>query len=307
MNLKRLAQITIEDKYSRHDRRAIILRDMKEALPLLLSEALHKLDTYFTTNYSYASKNNRIGYYLDNTELDNIELVMEILLITLPLQTPVSIQSVVGKLAEEMGYEDIFSGVKTAAEVIAVVGHTGLYDVISAADSESGSIMIRSNYALENKAIARLDKMKYLPPMICAPEKVWTNSSGGYLTKNDSVILGKGNHHDDKLNLAAINQAASVKLSLDLRMLKLEEEAKAPSADDSPRQIAEKAQNHLRLVTTSNTVYDELIAAGNEFYLTWKFDKRGRIYSQGFHVNIQSTSYKKSLINLATPQIIEGV
>ena len=43
------------------------------------------------------------------------------------------------------------------------------------------------------------------------------------------------------------------------------------------------------------------------FYFTWKYDKRGRIYSQGYHVNIQSTSFKKSLINLHNKLVVTGV
>ena len=307
MDLKRLRQITIEDTYSRHDRRAIILRDMQDALPNLLSEAISRLSGYFSTEYSYASKNIRIQYYLETTKLSHEELIMEILLITLPLQKPKSIQSVVGKLAEEMGYSDIFSGIRTASEVIAVVGHTGLYNIIAAQNSETGSIMIQSNYSLEDKSIKRLENMKYLPPMICEPEKVWSNSHGGYLTKDESVILGNGNHHNEKLNLAAINQAASVKLSLDLSVLEMKEEAKKPNPKDTLQEQKDKLDAHNSMVNASRIVYQELIEQGNVFYFTWRYDKRGRMYSQGYHVNIQATSYKKALINLANPQIIKGV
>jgi len=306
MNIKRLEQITIEDDYSRHQQRLIILKDITTSLSELFEESIQYLIEYFNTIYSYNSKNERIQYYLENTTLTTPELITEILLVTLPLKVPKSIQSVVGKLAEEMGYNDIFSGIKTAAEVVVVVGKSKLYNIISARNSETGSIQIQSNYVLEDISIKRLNNMKYLPPMICKPDAVWANNHNGYLTKDESILLGKGNHHNYKLNLATVNQASAVKLSLDLRMLQLEEKAKKPNENDSPSQLKDKAMSHALMVKTSKNVYEELINRGNKFYFTWKFDKHGRIYSQGYHVNIQASSYKKSLINLATPQIILG-
>ena len=63
--------------------------------------------------------------------------------------------------------------------------------------------------------------------------------------------------------------------------------------------------NFLRLIISSRKVYQELLSYGNSFYLNWRFDKRGRMYSQGHEVNIQSTSYKKALINLTKREIIK--
>jgi DNA-directed RNA polymerase len=43
------------------------------------------------------------------------------------------------------------------------------------------------------------------------------------------------------------------------------------------------------------------------FHLTHKVDKRGRIYSQGYHVNTQGAAFKKAMIELAKEELIEGV
>ena len=43
----------------------------------------------------------------------------------------------------------------------------------------------------------------------------------------------------------------------------------------------------------------------NPFYLTHKIDKRGRIYSQGYAINVQGNSYQKSLIDLVKKDYIE--
>ena len=46
---------------------------------------------------------------------------------------------------------------------------------------------------------------------------------------------------------------------------------------------------------------------GNKFYFTHKVDKRGRLYCQGYHINYQSASYKKAMIELANKEIIDGI
>ena len=40
-------------------------------------------------------------------------------------------------------------------------------------------------------------------------------------------------------------------------------------------------------------------------FITHKFDKRGRIYSQGYHVHIQGTSYKKAILELHNKEMVE--
>jgi DNA-directed RNA polymerase len=44
---------------------------------------------------------------------------------------------------------------------------------------------------------------------------------------------------------------------------------------------------------------------GNEFYLTHRYDKRGRVYCQGYHISYQGNAWNKSVIELADKEIIE--
>jgi hypothetical protein len=297
LSLKRLEQVCIEDKYSKHDNRNKVIRDMETGLETHMAKAVEHLEEYFNGIY-YTSKNIRLNAYESVCGLSLEDLVNEVCILTLPLQGAVSIQSVVGQLAEVLNYDDIFDGVRTAAEIITVVCHSDLYDLIPARDSESGSIMLRSNFTLEPATLNALAKMKYLPPMICEPLELTHNYDSPYLGKQESVILGKSNHHDNKQALDALNIASSVRLALDEKMVQHLEVSK------KPLDTQEKTDNFNRLQQTSREVYKELLDQDNEFYFGWKFDKRGRMYSSGYHVNIQSTEYKKSIINLATPQII---
>jgi DNA-directed RNA polymerase len=41
------------------------------------------------------------------------------------------------------------------------------------------------------------------------------------------------------------------------------------------------------------------MAGGNRFWLTHKYDKRGRTYCQGYHVSYQGNDYNKACIEFA--------
>ena len=49
-----------------------------------------------------------------------------------------------------------------------------------------------------------------------------------------------------------------------------------------------------------------LIQSGNDFHFTHKVDKRGRTYSNGYSVNYQGNSFRKSIINLAHKELVDG-
>lgn len=49
-----------------------------------------------------------------------------------------------------------------------------------------------------------------------------------------------------------------------------------------------------------------LIHQGNEFYLTHKYDKRGRLYSCGYQVSTQGNSFQKAVVELRHKEIISN-
>lgn len=300
MDICRLEQIVAEDVFSKHTNKSLILKEMEQGLEEPIERAVSDLVDYFNGTY-YASKNARLDAYETVCGLPLETLVEEVCAIILPVSGVVSIQTVVGQLADILDYPDVFDSVKTAAEIVTVICYSDIYDLIPASNSETGSIMVRANYSLDDDTMTKLINKKYLPPLVCRPDVLVSNYSSSYLTKDTSVVLGKGNHHDKKLGLDALNIASDVALSLDEWVLTQSEESKKPL--DTPQ----KAESHMRLQNASKCVYKDLMDSGNEFFFDWRFDKRGRMYSSGYHVNIQSTEYKKALINLSNKQVIRGV
>jgi hypothetical protein len=302
--LDRLEQVILEDTYGKHNNNAIILDDIKSGLDKPIAKAVGFIEEYFSGEY-WPSKNDRIDKIKN---IDPIEIINCILVSVMSYDHDISYQQVVAPLAKLLACKELLDSIQTAAELIAVVCFSNLYEVIAASDSESGSLMIRNNYSLDKATQIKLEKTKYLPPLVVLPNVITSNHSSGYLTKKDSVILGKGNHHEKPLALDVLNILNSIKLTLDVRALEYEEAYKelseAKKRGLTKVSLTQRKANHTLMAETSVEIYNMMLDKGNEFYITWKYDKRGRVYSAGYHINIQSTDYKKSLINLAKKEVI---
>jgi hypothetical protein len=290
----RLMQAIMEQTYSRHQIHQVVMNDLRGSQFNLMAVEGALLG-YVLKSY-YKSKQNRIEHLVSNHDLKDI--IYELLCIVSQKPEAVPIQTIVTPLANYLGYKSQWDGIKTAAEIVAIAGKNDLLDIISAGDSETGSIQVERRYQLDNITQQKLDKMKYLPPMLCKPESIVNNKTSGYLTKDDSVILGGLNHHDECQSLDVINIQNSIKLSLDLNIVKLKEEPK------KVLDTQDKITDFNRMAQSSKVVYQEMIDSGNEFYLCHKNDKRGRLYAQGYHISYQGTSYKKAIVNLAKKELI---
>jgi hypothetical protein len=138
--------------------------------------------------------------------------------------------------------------------------------------------------------------------MVCVPLDLSNNYDSGYLSVKESLILGKGNHHDGNICIDVLNTINKVALKLDTAFLLQVEEEPTFELD-----TAEKRDMWLNFKSQSAIMYALMHSLGNEFYLTHKVDKRGRIYSQGYHLNTQGTAFKKAMIELANEEVITGV
>lgn len=293
-----MEQIINENKFSRKNIRKHIIEDIINTSELedKFEGCVELIIKYCNKSY-YASKNKRLYTLKQNMCPRNI--AAELLLVTIPINNIVPIQGVAAKLGTIFGFDNIFEGVQTASEVIAICSSVDLYDLFLPRTADNEYLSIRSCFSLNETTLQFITDTKYLPPMTVKPNEINCNNDSGYLTiDSDSLILGAGNHHQDKLPLDVINIMNGTCMSLDETMLELEETSKKPL--DTP----EKLENFNRMKISSRRVYDDLIKQGNKFYNCHKVDKRLRLYSQGYQCHIQATSYKKSLINLHKKELI---
>lgn len=259
-------------------------------------EGTQLVQQYLDKTY-YESKNVRIAQL---RLLDVTELVTDILVGVAYVIREELFTSVAAKLASKLGFTDKSDAVKTTAELLAVLCLTDVFDINKF--DKMASLKLKSNIPLSPNILEYINNSHYMPPMVCKPLELENNYSSGYLSHKDSLILGNGNHHDGDICLDVLNIMNSTCLSLDTRYLCSVEED-ATFTLDTP----EKNKQWTDFKTQSYGVYELLAKQGNEFYLCHKVDKRGRVYSQGYHVNTQGTAFKKSMCELAQTELIEGM
>lgn len=145
-------------------------------------------------------------------------------------------------------------------------------------------------------------------PMVITPEPVTNNRETGYLTARGSIIL-KQNHHDDDVCLDHINRMNTIKLSLDedtAFMIANEwRNLDKPKDGESRQDFQKRVKAFEKYDANAKDVIGKLLSLGNEFYLTHKYDKRGRTYCQGYFVNYQGTAWNKAVIQLADKEFVD--
>ena len=249
-------------------------------------------------------------------ELDIKELVMQVVAcISLECQKPMKLVSVASLCARHLGMSDKVEAIHTMAEIIAVLGETDLFDNKK---TKEGWIVI-SRVELDNEVTQYADNALYLPPLIIKPRKIRHNRDSGYITqRGESLILGfYENHHDDNICLDVINTLNSNEYELDTDFINQYEEQwhreelstqEYEELSHADREIYNMDEKNWKKFQEQGKFFQTLmIHHGNSFYLCNKVDKRGRIYSSGYHVNVQGSSFKKAMVNFKHHEIPTGL
>lgn len=164
------------------------------------------------------------------------------------------------------------------------------------------------SYTLSADVQAELDKFQFPLPMVVEPMTLTRNTDTGYLMSGGSVILKK-NHHEDDVCLDHINRVNRVKFAIDhdtANMIKNRwRNLDKPKAGETKEDFEKRKRAFEKYDRTAKDVIDLLIQEGNEFYLTHRYDKRGRIYCQGYHCNYQGSPWNKAIIELADKEYVD--
>jgi hypothetical protein len=260
-----------------------------------LTQGVQLVEKYKAGQY-YDSKMKRIAQ-LEN--LDVPTLVMEIFVGIAYCLKPELFTSVSAQVASRLKFSDRTEAITTVAELMAVLCLTDAFDITKA--DRSASLMVESQIPLGENLVDFIENSQYLPPMVCEPLELTHNYSSGYLTHNDSLILGTGNHHDGDICLDVLNTMNKVALKLDVAFLSTVEEQ--PTFDLKDQEQTDQWNAFKR---QSYKFYSLMVQQGNCLYLTHKVDKRGRIYAMGYHITTQGTAFKKAQLELVNEEIVTG-
>lgn len=252
-----------------------------------IGESIELLQKYLEGDY-YQSKNLRLAEWSpDQGTL--YEIVLTVFTIVLSMKS-LTYQAICGMLACRIGVLDHIDQIKIAAEVIAIISNTGLINV-----KRTGSgnhILIDTDYEMDG--IPELERHAILTEK---PPEFTEN----YHSDFGSMILGgRANHHDQDICLDHLNRMNSIELKLNRPFLRKYEEAPTYALDTQ-----KKEDQWEHFIVNSYRAYIKLVRGGNRFYLNHKYDKRGRCYAEGYHVNTQGSSFKKAIIQLAQTELVE--
>lgn len=152
-----------------------------------------------------------------------------------------------------------------------------------------------------------LDRYQYPLPMLVEPLEIRNNTETGYLSIRNSVIL-KDNHTEDDVCLDHLNRVNQVPLRIDSETARLIQNRwknlDKPKPDETIQDYQKRVKAFVKYDSVTREVLETLqVADGGRFWLTHKYDKRGRTYCQGYHVNYQGTAWNKAVVQLDRQEV----
>lgn len=163
-------------------------------------------------------------------------------------------------------------------------------------------------YLLSDDIQAELDRYQFPLPMVVEPKDLVDNTTYGYLITNGSVIL-KNNHHNDDVCLDHLNRMNKVKLTIDNNTATMISNRwrnlDRPKEGESQTDFMKRKRAFEKYDSVAKDVIQVLTKHDNEFFMTHRYDKRGRTYCQGYHVTYQGNAWNKAVIQLAEQELVE--
>lgn len=172
---------------------------------------------------------------------------------------------------------------------------------------EIPQVMFVVRYEISSDVQRELDLYQYPLPMVEEPVILERNTDTGYVTLKGSVILKK-NHHDDDACLDHINRVNSIALRVNEdtvafvanRWKNLDKLKPGETYDD----FQKRKKAFQKYDRTSRDVIAAMMAQGNRFWITHKYDKRGRVYCQGYAINYQGNDWNKAVVEFADKETL---
>jgi hypothetical protein len=157
-------------------------------------------------------------------------------------------------------------------------------------------------FTISQEVQDELDRFQFPLPMVVMPKLVKSNRDTGYYTSLGSIILKK-NHHDNDVCLDHINRLNKTKFVINsdvANMVKNQWRNLDKAKEGETRDDFEKRKRAFeKYDRTSRDVIKLIQQEGEHFHLTHKYDKRGRTYCQGYHINYQGAPWNKAVVHFA--------
>jgi hypothetical protein len=151
-----------------------------------------------------------------------------------------------------------------------------------------------------------LARYQYPLPMMIQPKELKSNTDSGYYTHKSSVIL-RNNHTEDDVCLDHINRVNKIKLVINPDTVKLAKNQWSnldhPKDGETKEEYTKRLEAFERFDKHAREVLEHVYISGKQFWLTHRYDKRGRTYCQGYSVNYQGNDFQKAVIEFAKQEV----
>ena len=219
---------------------------------------------------------------LNRGKVSNQDIFTKFFSIILKEKVSKPIQAIATQLGHIAGIKESAKAFEWGILLVKNCRNSGLYELVQ----EDGDWYVMPNLALNKKTKQLIDKLQYLPPMQITPKDWDDNHNGGWVYENKHLVLGsKFTKHNKPLAYDVINKLQKVQWEIDSETYLLEK--------NTNRNLNKK--KFLRVI-------DEYL--GKPFNFVWRYDSRGRSYSSGYDLNVQSNEYGKALLSLHNKEVI---
>lgn len=267
----------------------------------MLSTGINLVLEWASTESAYASKATRKELAL---EMD-IETVVMGIITSVIRNSFTTFTNIVMSVVHLMPMEKR-AGIVLAAELVTILRLMGVYKLIKKEDSW----YVQCSLGIPDEIINQARRSTYLPPMIEKPLPLTHNRSTPYQSfESESLILGnKFNFHRGNICLDVLNKQNSIPLEINKDFCTSIQESMPVFKDkytNKPLIGKERKEAEANWIKGQNQTEEFLNLLGSEtLYFGNKVDKRGRIYTSGYHLSPQGTSYKKASLDLAKKEVI---
>lgn len=222
------------------------------------------------------------------------------LLSQMVLHKRASLSTLVGLLKHHFD-ETTKAGLQDCTDMICLAADAGFIGY----DPFAWQFVIRNDASKETQDA--LELFQYPLPMVVPPKEARTNKDTGYFSIRGSLIL-RDNHHDDDICLDHINRVNKTPLAINTETCRMVQNQwrnldrkKEGETDD---EFKARVKAFEKFDRSSREILEAVYMSGEPFYLTHKYDKRGRCYAQGYQVNPQGNAWQKAMVEFAEQELV---
>lgn len=134
-----------------------------------------------------------------------------------------------------------------------------------------------------------LDRYQYPLPLVAPPKTIEHNAQNGYHTLKGGVVLNAGHRHakhfEDDLCLDHLNRVNQQKYQINADTARMVQNQwrglEGPKPDDEPGDLEKRRKAFEKYDRVGRDVMEMICMTGQPFWLTHRYDSRGRCYAQG--------------------------